>query len=323
MGTPPLAARTPVEPRRHRPPPAGRRRRSPLSPNVPEGRRPSGGGLLDTATGETRARRSGTVETPPTLAAGRLQYVESEYADDTETAAATAFGPSLDHVCWRTDLDTGSPVRVRAPGVSPRLVFYPISVGDEHAVLALDAASGRPEWRTVLPGAPEPFPTVRTDRVFLGANTGENRGTVVALDRRTGAVEWRRSWTPTRSSAQSRTRPSSSVKGPTSTGNPTPSSLGTRPRGESGGRSRRTNGRSSRSRRRPATRLSSAALRHTRPSMRRERWSDTTSPPASVPRRSRRPTSGCPRPWSATDTSPSPRTADCKSSADAVLRGIL
>ncbi|MFC7197977.1 PQQ-binding-like beta-propeller repeat protein [Halospeciosus flavus] len=187
-----MAARTPVEPRRHRPPPAGRRRRSPLSPNVPEGRRPSGGGLLDTATGETRARRSGTVETPPTLAAGRLQYVESEYADDTETAAATAFGPSLDHVCWRTDLDTGSPVRVRAPGVSPRLVFYPISVGDEHAVLALDAASGRPEWRTVLPGAPEPFPTVRTDRVFLGANTGENRGTVVALDRRTGAVEWRR-----------------------------------------------------------------------------------------------------------------------------------
>lgn len=83
---------------------------------------------------------------------------------------------------WTTDLDADISVS-NGLAVGREAVF----VGTEDGVvLALDVESGRVEWKTDLPGSVHHPPTVASDTVYIGTETG-----LVGMNRQTGEVGWR------------------------------------------------------------------------------------------------------------------------------------
>jgi len=79
--------------------------------------------------------------------------------------------------------------QVPGPVTAPTCLDGLVSVGlsHAHAVVALDAATGKERWRALLDGRIDSPPTQAGDSVFVGTRTGW----VYALDRATGVERWR------------------------------------------------------------------------------------------------------------------------------------
>ena len=122
----------------------------------------------------------GLIEFPPALAGG-VAYVVNKFGN----LAAVRLG---DHkVLWRrmTDRrDAGKPTDVTAPVYEEGKVFLAFLDGD---LVAIDAKTGRREWKVNLHSHLESSPLVVDDTLFLGTDTTD----VVALDTKDGSVRWR------------------------------------------------------------------------------------------------------------------------------------
>lgn len=117
----------------------------------------------------------------------RTSWVETTVAGDPKPAW-TVPAPATKVPKWLTEVWSRSimvPVPVTALTVAEGIVAgaYP----DQHAVFALDAASGKARWTAQLDSAIDSPPTIHRGSVYVGTRAGW----VWALDRDTGAVRWR------------------------------------------------------------------------------------------------------------------------------------
>jgi outer membrane protein assembly factor BamB len=122
----------------------------------------------------------GLIEFPPAIANG-FAYVVNKFGN----VAAVRLS---DHsVAWRRVNDPsnrGKPTDVTAPVYAEGRVFVAFLGGE---LVALDAASGREEWRTDLRSHLESSPLAVDGTLFVGTDKTD----VVALDTGDGSVRWR------------------------------------------------------------------------------------------------------------------------------------
>jgi eukaryotic-like serine/threonine-protein kinase len=103
---------------------------------------------------------------------------------DTKTGAEAgvhAFDRKTGHQLWKYSAGRG--VLGAVVGSGSRVFAY-AATGD---LIALNLASGKPEWTYALNAAPWESPAVMDDRVLAGSN----EGSVYAFDSQTGRVQWR------------------------------------------------------------------------------------------------------------------------------------
>jgi outer membrane protein assembly factor BamB len=143
---------------------------------------------LDRATGRERWRwkAAGPITTAPVLA-GRLVLVASRGSWITALDAATGaeVWSRYDWFSW-----------IESTGVVADGVFY-VGSSDLRAVRALEPGTGRPLWETDVLGWAWGTPAVTADTIYVGVAGPQKYVTkhaagLVALDRRSGAVRWRR-----------------------------------------------------------------------------------------------------------------------------------
>ncbi|MGQ0535513.1 MAG: outer membrane protein assembly factor BamB family protein [Methanobacteriota archaeon] len=137
-----------------------------------------------------RTRLDGSVTSTPAVANGRV-YV------GTWANSVYALNETTGEVVWRATLSD----RVdSSPSVAGGLVL----VGAGPAVVALDEGTGTEIWRTLFAGHMWSSPIVEGDDVFVGisadrghvARLSLSNGSVVALDRETGALVWSHQFFP-------------------------------------------------------------------------------------------------------------------------------
>lgn len=103
-------------------------------------------------------------------------------ADSRATARTQATLPANVSSRWRLQL--GSGIRPTAPTTAGGLVFFGASDG---SVQAVDARSGKVEWRVITGGALRYPPTIAGGRAYVGSGDGS----VYCLEAKTGRELWR------------------------------------------------------------------------------------------------------------------------------------
>lgn len=141
-----------------------------------------------------RARMQGPVVSTPVVAAGRLIAGSRDYL--IHAFRMPGGDPSWMFSYWFSWVES-------TPALAGGVLYFGAS--DYGRVTALDPASGYALWGTEVGGMTWGTPLVTADRVFAGTAAQDLPGTViaheggiVALDRATGAVLWRRSAEPPR-----------------------------------------------------------------------------------------------------------------------------
>jgi outer membrane protein assembly factor BamB len=133
-----------------------------------------------------RAKVGGGVVTTPVVAGGRLIIGSRDYSlyglDPADGSVAWKFS------YWFSWIES-------TPVLADGLIY--VGASDYRRVTAFDPATGHARWGTDVRGMDWGSPAVTADSVFIGTvaqnipgTALEHTGGIVALDRRTGAVQW-------------------------------------------------------------------------------------------------------------------------------------